>query len=100
MTAIRWTEQAVADVEAIRDYVARDSSHYATLLVERLVNCMDAVSRFPELGRIVPEYDRGDLRELLQGSYRVVYRLKDGQAKVLTVFHGARIFPLGIEDAR
>ena len=60
---------------------------------------MDAVTRFPELGRIVPEYDRADVRELLQGSYRVVYRLKHGQAEVLTVFHGARLFPVDIEDA-
>ena len=50
MTAIGWTEQAVADVEAIRDYVARDSSHYATLLVERL-ELLQPVER--ELGRTI-----------------------------------------------
>lgn len=93
MTRVRWTEQAVADLEAIRDYVARDSAHYATLLVERLISSVDHVARFPEIGRIVPEFGRPDLRELIRGSYRIVYRLKDDHAVVLTVFHGARLFP-------
>lgn len=93
MTAIRWTEQAVADLEAIRDYVARDSAQYATLLVERLIASLDRVSHFPEIGRVVPEYQRPDIREIILGSYRVVYRLRTGAAEVLTVFHGARLFP-------
>lgn len=67
MTAIRWTEQAVADLEAIRDYVARDSVRYATLLVEHLIASLDRVTLFPEIGRIVPEYQRPDLREPITG---------------------------------
>jgi addiction module RelE/StbE family toxin len=93
VTAIRWTQQAVADLEAIRDYVARDSVRYATLLVERLIASLDQVSQFPEIGRVVPEYQRPDIREIILGSYRVVYRLRTGAAEVLTVFHGARLFP-------
>lgn len=97
MTAIRWTEQAIADLEAIRDYVARDSAKYAALLVERLIASMERVTHFPEIGRVVPEYRRPDIRELMLGSYRVVYRLRSGQAEVLTVFHGAHLFPEGFE---
>ena len=93
MTPIRWTEQAVADLEAIHDYVARDSAKYATLLVERLISSLERVTHFPEIGRVVPEYRRPDIRELIIGSYRVVYRLRSGQAEVLMVFHGARLFP-------
>lgn len=99
MTAIRWTEQAIADLEAIRDYVARDSAKYATLLVERLIASLDQVRLFPEIGRIVPEYHRPELREVILGSYRVVYRLWDAQIEVLTVFHGARLFPDDVEAA-
>jgi addiction module RelE/StbE family toxin len=99
VTVLRWTEQAVDDLEAIRDYVARDSEHYAALLVERLVGALDQVVPFPEIGRMVPEYGRPDLRELIVGSYRVVYRLKSENAEVLTVFHGARLFPADVEAA-
>ncbi len=99
MTVIRWTEQAVADLEAIRDYVARDSEKYAALLIERLLGSLDRVTHFPESGRVVPEYQRLDVREIILGSYRVVYRLRSGQAEVLTVFHGARLFPDHLEAA-
>jgi len=97
VTPIRWTAQAVADLEAIRDYVARDSAKYATLLIERLIASLDRVSQYPEIGRIVPEYQRPDIREVILGSYRVVYRLHAGTAEVLTVFHGARLFPEDLE---
>jgi len=99
MTEIRWTPQALDDLAAIRDYVARDSTHYATLLVERLFAAVDRLSAFPESGRIVPEFQRPDLREVILGSYRIVYRLRDRRAEVLTVFHGARLFPKTVEGA-
>ena len=99
MTVIRWTEQAVDDLEAIRGYVARDSEHYAALLVERLIASLDSVVAFPEIGRIVPEYGRQDLRELVVGLYRVVYRLTNGHAELLTVFHSARLFPSAVDAA-
>ena len=99
MTVLRWTEQAIEDLEATRDYVARDSEHYAMLLVERLLASVDHIVPFPEIGRIVPEYGRPDLRELIVGAYRVVYRLKNGYAEVLTVCHGARLFPAGVDPA-
>jgi addiction module RelE/StbE family toxin len=93
MTAIRWTPQAVEDLGAIHAYVARDSAHYGTLLVERLFGAVDRLTRFPASGRIVPEFRRPDLREVILGSYRIVYRLRDDTIEVLTVFHGARLFP-------
>ncbi len=99
MTPIRWTPQAVDDLEAIHAYVARDSAHYARLLVERLFSAVDRLAAFPESGRMVPEFQRADLREVILGSYRIVYQLRDGHAVVLTVFHGARLFPKTVEDA-
>jgi plasmid stabilization system protein ParE len=99
MTEIRWTFQAIEDLEAIRDYVARDSDNYARLLVERLYHSVDRLSAFPDSGRMVPEFQRPDLREVILGSYRIVYLLKGGIAEVLTVFHGARLFPKTVESA-
>jgi toxin ParE1/3/4 len=42
---------------------------------------------------VVPERDDQAIRELLVGNYRIVYRLRDDTAEILTVFHGARLFP-------
>jgi addiction module RelE/StbE family toxin len=99
MTPVRWTPQALEDLEAIRLYVARDSVQYAALLVERLFNAVDRLEAFPESGRIVPEFQRRDLREVILGSYRIVYRLHAERAVILTVFHGARLFPKTVEGA-
>jgi len=79
--------------------VARDSAHSARLLVERLFTAVDRLAAFPESGRMVPEFQRADLREIILGSYRIVYQLRDGHAVVLAVFHGARLFPKTVEDA-
>ncbi len=97
MIRVEWTAQAVGDLEAIREYVARDSAHYAALLIERLVASVDYVEHFPEFGRMVPEFHRPELREVIRGSYRIVYRLRPDRAEVLTVFHGARLFPQAVE---
>ena len=48
----------------------------------------------PQAGRIVPESaDRRDIREVLRGAYRIVYRIRANANEVLTVFEGHRLFP-------
>ncbi len=90
MSRITWTPQAIEDVESIKTYIARDSEHYAALVVQRIVEAVDRLERFPESGRIVPEFHDQSLREVIWGSYRIVYRARGELVEVLTVFHGAR----------
>ena len=91
MTRVRWTRQAVEDVEAIKVYVARDSERYATLLVERLVAAVGRLESFPQSGCVVPEVGDNSLREVIDGSYRLVYRLHAESIEVVTVYHAARL---------
>jgi len=93
VTRIVWTLQAIEDVEAIRAYIARDSPHYAALMVERIVESVDRLKEFPRSGRVVPEVDRDACREVILGTYRIVYRLEDDRAEILTVVHAARLLP-------
>ena len=95
MTRIVWAPQAVEDVEAIRAYVARDSPHYANLVVERIVAAVALLESSPRSGRVVPEVGDESLREVIHGSYRIVYRLRGDIIEIATVFHGARLFRLG-----
>ena len=46
---------------------------------------------FPEEGRVVPEFSRSDLRELIRGSYRIVYHVEADYVSIVTVFHTARL---------
>jgi plasmid stabilization system protein ParE len=86
-----WTRQAVEDVEAIKAYVARDSERYAGLLAERLVAAVSRLELFPQSGRVVPEVGDESLREVIYGSYRLVYRLQTESVEVVTVYHAARL---------
>lgn len=94
MTRIVWAPQAVEDVEAIRAYVARDSPHYADLVVEQIVAAVALLASSPRSGRVVPEVGGESLREVIHGNYRIVYRLRHDIIEIATVFHGARLFRL------
>jgi toxin ParE1/3/4 len=88
-----WSPRAIADLEAIRDQIALDSEQYAGLVVGRLVAAPSRLLQFPESGRMVPEFSRPNLRELVLRPYRLVYRLQGDVVEVVTVFHAARMFP-------
>lgn len=94
MTRVLWTLRAIENLEAIRTYIARSSERYAALHVERLFEAADRLRHFPESGRIVPELQRQDIREVIVGSYRIVYLMGPDVVHIITVFHGARLFPL------
>jgi plasmid stabilization system protein ParE len=94
VTPIVWSRQADADLTAIHDYIAHDSAYYARITVDRIITATDRLPKWPRSGRIVPEVDNEDLRELLVGSYRVVYRLHPDAIGIVTVVHQAREFRL------
>jgi plasmid stabilization system protein ParE len=63
VTLIRWTPEAADDLEALRDFIARDSEHYAQLVVRRILATIDRLEQFLLSGRIPPEKTREDVRE-------------------------------------
>ncbi|MEO0068905.1 MAG: type II toxin-antitoxin system RelE/ParE family toxin [candidate division WOR-3 bacterium] len=93
MAKLIWSPTALTDLAALADYIGRDSEHYARLFVQRIVSAVETLASFPEAGRIVPEYGRRDLRELLFHNYRIVYRIKQNEVQVVAIVHGARLLP-------
>lgn len=94
MTEVTWSPQALRDLEGIRAYIALDSAQYADLTVRRIVAAVDRLQEFPESGRIVPERNTPEIREVIVGRFRVVYRYKPGTVEIATVFRGSREFAL------
>ena len=90
MADVRWSLSAADDLESIENYVARDSVAHAIRFVDRLIESAETLADAPRRGRVVPEYRREELRELICRGYRVVYRLQDDVVTVLRVVHGAR----------
>ena len=87
---VEWTEPAVSDLEGIRNFIGRDSKYYATRFVEKVVEAVENLDKFPKIGRSVPEAEEESIRELLLHSYRIIYRVETDRILVLTVIHGAR----------
>jgi len=94
MTRIAWTPRALDDVLDIRTFIARDSLPYASLTAQRIITAAERLAQFPASGRIVPELDRPEIREVIYGPYRIVYRLLPDAVHILTVHHSARILRL------
>jgi addiction module RelE/StbE family toxin len=87
---IFWTDVALNQIEAIRDYLSRTSPDYARRVVERLVNRSEQIASFPRSGRIVPEYEIDEVREVIESSYRLIYLIKEDQVEILAVIHTSR----------
>ena len=91
MAHLNWTEQALADLICIREYISKDSARIASIHIRRIKEKARLLKELPELGRIVPETNNESIRELIFGNYRIIYRLKDrDKIDILTVFHSSR----------
>ena len=93
MRRVTWSPQSIRDVESIRAFIAQDSSVYAELVARRIVSAVERLHFFPESGRIVPERQDSQIREIILSPYRIVYRLRTDIVEIATVFRGSRDFP-------
>lgn len=95
---IRWTEHAVGELLSIGRYVAHRDVQAARRLVARLRSSIKRLSKHPFSGRMVPEFERDELREVIELHYRIVYLVKEKEVLVLSVFDSHREFPEEIPD--
>jgi toxin ParE1/3/4 len=90
---VTWTDTALGHLTAIHDYIAQDSPRYALAMIDRITRHSQQCGCFPLLAGKVPEYDRDDIREVLEYPYRVIYRVLPERVDILAVIHGARRLP-------
>lgn len=89
------SDEALSDLERIVAYIAPHNAVAAERMGNRLLDAALSVSTSPERGRMVPEFRRPELREIIFRSYRILYRINDSDKSVEIVrfWHGARGFP-------
>ena len=95
MAQVRWTHQALNDLEAICLFIARDAPQVATVFADRAFRATDHLADHPRLGRIVPELAIETIREVILGNYRIIYRIRQDEVQVVTIHHGARLLDVG-----
>ncbi len=87
-----WTEHAFQCLTIIEDYIAMDDPVTAVVFVEKLIRRTDILTDQPQAGRAVPEIPGRELRELLEGNYRIVYRINGAEVEIVTVFEAHKSF--------
>lgn len=91
--SITWSAQARRDLHSIRDYIARDSEHYAQLQIERLISRVERAAGMPSRGHPVHEFLESGLREVHEGSYRIIYGVSGDEFQVVTIVHMRQRLP-------
>jgi len=87
---IIWSEEAVADLEALADYITRDSAVYAASFVREILDASNTLSKFPKRGRVVPELSDSNIRELFIRDYKLIYLVERSRIVILGLIHGSR----------
>ena len=87
---VRWTETATQDLAEAAAFIGRDSRFYAAALVRETRAAAQSLRTFAERGRVVPEVDAPDIREIFIRSYRLIYQVTSDHVSILAFVHGAR----------
>ena len=89
---IRWLEDAIDDLQALRHYIAQDDVIAATRVAKKVLSTINLLSEHPEIGR---PGRVSNTRELVISDtpYIVPYRVKNNAVEILRVFHCAMQWP-------
>lgn len=91
MVQVNWTIQAKNDLRSIFDYISKDSRKYAQLQILRLAARTHILKNQIYSGKVVQELGKQNIRELIEGNYRIIYKIvKEDRVDILTVHHSSR----------
>ena len=91
MSKVLWMPSALEDLRSLQEFISRDSEVYANKFVDDVFKVTERLEIFPESGRIVPEIGIPTVREVIYGSYRIIYELMDDMVNIVAVIHGKRL---------
>jgi toxin ParE1/3/4 len=90
---IIFTDRFLDRIEECADYIARDNIPTAIKWSREVFEQCEKLVILPESGRIVPEFKRPEIREIIHGYYRLVYEIKPKQIDMLTIWHTKQLMP-------
>ena len=88
---IIWSEESLNNIEEIISFISRGSEFFAMNFASKIMEAVDTLKVFSEIGRVVPEYDNMKIREILYRNYRIVYKIDGKVVEILTIFHGSKL---------
>ena len=100
MAEIVWSEPALADLDAIADYIALENPVAAAELVKRIVGHVEQLTDHPNSGSRPQELGRSRYRQIVEPPCRVFYRYDGHKVFILHVMRSERLLRKGQLTAR
>jgi len=91
MVDIKWSNDALLDLDTISEYISQDSPENAKIFIQEIFKKVENLSTFPYMGRTVPDQSNEKIHEIIHKNYRIIYEIKDNLVEVLIIIHGSRI---------
>ena len=90
---IIWSQEALERLEDIQYYLAvqEKAPQAARDTLNRIFARESQIQEMPLSGRVVPDYNIAKLRELLEGSYRIIYLIQSERILIVSVMHQSRL---------
>ena len=92
MVEIRWSPKAGDQFRDICTYLENTSPSYANSFAKKVIITVENLTKYPKIGRKVPELNNPHIRELIINGYRIMYKISRTTVEIITIFHGSRIF--------
>jgi len=86
-----WSNESLKQLIEIEQFISKDNPERAIIFIDKLIDRGEKIKDYPFKGRIVPEFSINEIREVLEKSYRIVYRISENQIEILTVFEGHKL---------
>ncbi len=97
MIDIHWSNKVFDDILLIKEHLRLSSEVLAERFVDKVFEKVEILKTFPKLGKIVAEFNRKDIRELIYKQYRIVYRIKTfDKITILTIQYSSK--PMSYES--
>ncbi len=88
---ITWSPRSKTQLNDIAEYIALDKPAAAFRWLENIFKAVEKLELFPKSGRKVPEFNQEDIREIIYGNYRIIYKIKEKEIIIASVRHGKQL---------
>jgi addiction module RelE/StbE family toxin len=92
MEKITWSPSALDDLKNVYEYICNDSIFYADRVVEQIFHRVTMLEMHPNIGRMVPEKSDPNIREIIEGNYRIMYEIRNGIIVIYRIIHSSQLF--------
>jgi toxin ParE1/3/4 len=87
---VNFTDNAIQHLLGIYEFIGSASDIYAKATIDKLTRRSEQIAKFPMSGRMVPEYENENIREVIERPYRIIYLIKQDEIDILAVIHSAK----------